>query len=158
MPVMTVNGVEYVVPGGIRLSEALGQEHAVAQPCAGLGRCGKCRVVARGALSALSPEEERLLTEEDRRADVRLACRTYILGDCTVLYQEQASMEIQLTGGKAAAAVAPAFPDWALRWTWERRRWPPGCMIPRGRYWRRQALPILRAAGVPMSFPGYRLP
>ncbi len=109
MPVMTVNGVEYVVPGGIRLSEALGQEHAVAQPCAGLGRCGKCRVVARGALSALSPEEERLLTEEDRRADVRLACRTYILGDCTVLYQEQASMEIQLTGGKAAAAVAPAF-------------------------------------------------
>lgn len=65
MPKLTVNGKEIEVPGGIRLSEALGHEHALAQPCAGLGRCGKCRVKVTGEVSLPCEQEKKLLSVQE---------------------------------------------------------------------------------------------
>lgn len=52
--------------------------------CGGLGRCGSCRVSARGALTAPSAEEQELLGGAGSAAGLRLACRTRVDGDAVV--------------------------------------------------------------------------
>lgn len=109
MPKLTVNGKEMEVPGGIRLSEALGHEHALAQPCAGLGRCGKCRVKVTGEVSLPCEQEKKLLSVQELAEGIRLACRTFVLGDCSVWLEEQGPMEIRLEGNRTVEAEHPAF-------------------------------------------------
>ena len=50
------------------------------RPCGGQGRCGKCRVLARGDLSPAAPEERKHLTAAELDAGVRLACMARISG------------------------------------------------------------------------------
>jgi uncharacterized 2Fe-2S/4Fe-4S cluster protein (DUF4445 family) len=54
------------------------------QPCAGRGTCHKCKVIAQGTLSPLDTKELEALTEAERAADYRLACRARVQGDVTV--------------------------------------------------------------------------
>jgi uncharacterized 2Fe-2S/4Fe-4S cluster protein (DUF4445 family) len=54
------------------------------QPCAGRGTCGKCKVLAEGALAGVDAIEERFLLPAERAANVRLACRARIAGDARV--------------------------------------------------------------------------
>ena len=54
------------------------------QPCAGRGSCLKCKVIAQGHLSPLDEKEEEGLTEAEKAADYRLACRARVLGEVTV--------------------------------------------------------------------------
>jgi uncharacterized 2Fe-2S/4Fe-4S cluster protein (DUF4445 family)/DNA-binding GntR family transcriptional regulator len=54
------------------------------QPCAGRGTCHKCKVIAQGDLSPLDEKELDALTEAERAAGYRLACRTRVMGDATV--------------------------------------------------------------------------
>ena len=49
-------------------------------PCGGRGRCGKCRVLARGGLSPAAPEERKHLTAAELDAGMRLACLARICG------------------------------------------------------------------------------
>ena len=63
MPTLFINGVPVSVPAGLRLSDALPSSHQIPLPCAGLGRCGKCRVIATGALSPVSEAEKAALTK-----------------------------------------------------------------------------------------------
>ena len=110
MPVLTVNGTEYSVPAGIRLSDALARANvSTSWPCGGLGRCGKCRVKARGALSEPDVQERQLLSAEELAAGVRLACRTYVLGDCKAEAAVSSGEEIATRGAGRVAAVRPAF-------------------------------------------------
>ena len=55
-------------------------------PCGGGHTCGKCRVKAAGALSAISAQEAALLGSA-READVRLACFARVEGTVTVTLQ-----------------------------------------------------------------------
>lgn len=57
---------------------------SINKPCAGTGRCGKCRIKAEGALSAPTNQEQALLGEEALAQGIRLACMTYATGDITV--------------------------------------------------------------------------
>ena len=57
-------------------------------PCGGTGTCGSCRVRATGALSAATRSEQELLGGAGVAAGKRLACRTRIEGDATVLMPE----------------------------------------------------------------------
>lgn len=50
--------------------------YAVLSPCGGKGTCGKCAVQAKGNLSSPS--------EAERKAGVRLACKTVLYGDAVV--------------------------------------------------------------------------
>lgn len=110
MPVLTVNGTSYEVPAGIRLSDALARTPVLtAWPCGGLGRCGKCRVTAFGALSEPDGQELALLSTEDRQAGVRLACRSFVLGDCRVEAAVSTGEAIRMDGENGASAVEPAF-------------------------------------------------
>ncbi len=56
----------------------------VISPCAGAGRCGKCKVYAKGALSPLSEAEIEHLTEAEIKNGVRLACHAYAVGDAEI--------------------------------------------------------------------------
>ena len=56
----------------------------VSAPCGGGGTCGKCRVIASGALSAPTAEERRFLPENEMARGVRLACKCLAMGDFTV--------------------------------------------------------------------------
>lgn len=96
MPTLFINGVPVSVPAGLRLSDALPSSHQIPLPCAGLGRCGKCRVIATGALSPVSEAEKAALTKEDLANHVRLACCTFLLGDASVTTEKAANAQILL--------------------------------------------------------------
>lgn len=53
-------------------------------PCGGLGTCGRCTVVAKGALDEPGADERVLLGEARLAENVRLACRARALGDVVV--------------------------------------------------------------------------
>jgi len=49
--------------------------------CGSVGKCGKCKIIVRSGAASLSPASEsemRLLSEQERRAGVRLACQAVI--------------------------------------------------------------------------------
>ena len=71
---VSVNGTHLEAQMGALLSSVILPHHALEMPCAGYGRCGKCRVVAHGALSALSDAEREHLSPQDISRGVRLAC------------------------------------------------------------------------------------
>ena len=92
---VTVNGVKVQAEAGDLLSEIIRGE----KPCGGHGRCGKCRVVAKGFLSAPSESELKLLTRGEIECGVRLACLTRALGDCEVETNDKISREQIITSG-----------------------------------------------------------
>ena len=53
-------------------------------PCAGRGICGKCRIIARGGLTAPTDAELGHLTPAQLAAGVRLACQARISGDVEI--------------------------------------------------------------------------
>lgn len=77
------------------------EEIAVESPCSGKGICGKCKVqIVSGKVSVISPEEEAGLSEEERKAKVRLACAVSLLGDTTIrLLQGEETGHRILAGG-----------------------------------------------------------
>lgn len=105
MVTITVNGTACRAGTGARLMDCLPAHAAPETPCGGAGRCGKCRVVARGVLSEPSPEELRALSAEELARGVRLACCARALGDCEVLTGTNAPAFIL---GESGALPAPA--------------------------------------------------
>ena len=83
MPLLSIDGQKYTVPTGSCLYSWT-QEAGWIFPCGGHGICGKCRVLVSGAVSSLTDTERRLLSEEDIRNGIRLACMTYVNGDCEI--------------------------------------------------------------------------
>ena len=77
---VTINGKQIAVDAPVLLSTLTGED----LPCGGHGSCGKCRVLARGNLSEISPTERRLLTPAELAQGIRLACLTYATGDCEI--------------------------------------------------------------------------
>ena len=77
---VTVNGRAVTARANTLLSDILVGE----KPCGGHGLCGKCKVMAKGSLSLPSQAEVDLLSANELDGGVRLACKTYALGDCEV--------------------------------------------------------------------------
>ena len=75
-------------------------------PCGGKGRCGKCRVKARGALSQPAAAERAALGEQALAEGVRLACQARALGEVEVEF-ERDSGEVLLRAREKAMAVDP---------------------------------------------------
>ncbi|MFW5996909.1 MAG: ASKHA domain-containing protein [Lentisphaeria bacterium] len=68
----------YVLPGTLLL-EAAGRAGIVLQtPCGGQGTCGKCKIrIVDGKLEP-SAADKRMLSEEQIKQGIRLACQTYV--------------------------------------------------------------------------------
>lgn len=106
-----VDGEKTYADVGTPLSEIVSGEH----PCGGHGKCGKCKVIARGDLSALTDAERALLSEEEIARGVRLACLTLALGDCSVFRMEQGSDARILTDATLPpVTLAPAFSKYGV--------------------------------------------
>ncbi|MBE6580690.1 MAG: DUF4445 domain-containing protein [Ruminococcaceae bacterium] len=100
------NGIRKRVPIGTRLADAF----FVDTPCAGHGTCGKCKVIATGDLSEMSAAERAHLTERECADGVRLACFTFIMGECTVQDLHATGKTEILTGGvRADLTLCPTF-------------------------------------------------
>ena len=90
-----LNGVRLETAVGSVLSEAIHAE----QPCGGHGKCGKCKVIAHGALSPLSETERSALTAEEIEDGVRLACCAKVFGACEVQSLRASAQSTILTKG-----------------------------------------------------------
>ncbi len=75
-----INGKEISARIGAPIGQYLGAEF----PCGGIGKCGKCRIIADGEVSPLTDTERALLTDSDIASGVRLACSAKISGSCRV--------------------------------------------------------------------------
>lgn len=95
-----INGNQTSVAKGLTLSEAVKGE----KPCGGHGKCGKCRVIAKGNISEPTAEEIQLLSKNEITRGVRLACLTLVLGDCEIETLSSSKDEQILTEG-----VLPKF-------------------------------------------------
>lgn len=95
-----VNGKQIQAECGEKLSAYL----HIDAPCGGKGKCGKCKVVAKGALSSISDAERGFLTEQEIAQGVRMACMAQVLGDVEVFTRSQESLQIA-TGGDGAVRV-----------------------------------------------------
>lgn len=73
--------LEIEVENGTKLIECIRKAGLyIEAPCNGKGKCGKCKVIARGKLSLKTKEEEKF-TEED---NIRLACICEVNGDAQI--------------------------------------------------------------------------
>ena len=108
---VTFNGKPLTTCSGLVLSEIIKGE----KPCGGHGKCGKCKVVAKGALSPVSDLEREHLAEDELLRGVRLACLTTALGDCEVSdFAGEEKAQIVTEGALADFEIAPSFPNYGV--------------------------------------------
>jgi uncharacterized 2Fe-2S/4Fe-4S cluster protein (DUF4445 family) len=103
----------YVLPGTCVLEAAAEAGTVLEQPCGGTGKCGKCRVVARGELGPPTASERELLSPDELLAGWRLGCQTEVTGAATIEVPATSRLagrpQILLHGeGPAEAALDPA--------------------------------------------------
>ena len=89
MPALTVNYSDQTRTLECAAGQLIGEVIAASgfpfeQPCAGRGTCGKCKVLAEGALTGFDEIERKFLLTAEREANVRLACRARIVGPAQV--------------------------------------------------------------------------
>lgn len=98
---------------GTLLSDALRlHQCALAMPCAGKGRCGKCRVLAQGSLSVPTEGEQEFLSDDERRTGVRLACLTRVEGDARVRLLSAQEGRVVSEGSRRSFAYSPTSKGW----------------------------------------------
>lgn len=108
---VTINGKPLLATSGMTLSEITNGE----KPCGGHGRCGKCKIIAKGKLSEPSEAELKLLSEDELARGVRLACLTYALGDCEVLtLSNEEKSQIVTDGELPEFELAPDFKNYGV--------------------------------------------
>lgn len=109
---ITVNGEKRTVIKGTKISEII----ALDMLCGGHGKCGKCKVKAKGALSALTDSEILHLSQSEISDNVRLACFTEVLGECSIesVFKPQSENKILTEGVIADFALKPAFSKYGI--------------------------------------------
>lgn len=111
MITVTVNGEKINAVAGDLISEIIRGE----KPCGGHGRCGKCRVIAKGDISAPNDREIDLLSDEEIECGVRLACLTYALGDCEIETEDNiASDQIITSDALGFFKIDPIFEQYGV--------------------------------------------
>lgn len=77
-------------------------------PCGGRGSCGKCRLTVRGAVLPPSDRERALLSPEELRRGVRLACLCVTAGgEVEIGIEEAGAASVQQTGTLPAFTLSP---------------------------------------------------
>ncbi len=103
---VVINGKPRSAAAGSSLSELVNGE----KPCGGHGKCGKCKVIARGALSEPTKAELHLLAAHELAAGIRLACLTYALGDCEITtVSPEKKAQIVTDGDLPETEIHPTF-------------------------------------------------
>lgn len=109
--IVTLNGKQIRSVLGITLSEITNGE----KPCGGHGRCGKCKVIAKGELSAPTNDELNHLTTDELAKGVRLACMTQALGDCEITTMSHKEKSQIITNGELPEIkIKPTFTKYGI--------------------------------------------
>ena len=107
---------ERVIPceAGQTIAEALELGgFAQIQPCGGRGVCGKCKVLASGALEPPDKAETTTLGDAAKQG-ARLACRAKICGDCSITLQNQGSIRISSGMASQTGKGQPLYTRWGV--------------------------------------------
>lgn len=104
-----VNGIPRTVPEGTVLSAFIKTD----MPCGGHGKCGKCKVKARGRVSEITQKERDVLTQKELQQGVRLACYTRVLGLCEITTFEASDTHV-LSDTRGSTAAHPAFTRYGI--------------------------------------------
>ena len=106
-----LNGKQIRSASGITLSEITNGE----KPCGGHGKCGKCKVIAKGQLSAPTDDELNHITDDEFASGVRLACMTYALGDCEIITNSNGEhVQIITDGELPEIEIKPTFKKYGV--------------------------------------------
>ncbi len=108
------NKKEYEAQEGENAGAFLRERGLAGFVCGGHGKCGKCRVICRGALSAPTDREKAVLTKDELLSGVRLACQTYISGDCEFISEDQGKAEIKADGNMPDIELLPIFDNYGV--------------------------------------------
>lgn len=107
----TINGKRELAVCGITISELINGE----KPCGGHGKCGKCKVIARGELSEVTDAEKKHLTANELASGIRLACLTYVLGECSIeTISEREQTQIVSKGELPEFELHPTFSQYGV--------------------------------------------
>ena len=109
MITIILNGKKYEAEPGVCLGAFASENDNVPMVCGGHGKCGKCRGVVTGDVSGVTERERGILTAEELDRGVRLLCRTYAYGDCTVTTGAVSGGQIRVDGELPPHEHAPAF-------------------------------------------------
>ena len=77
---VNIDGKIHSATKGSKLKDLLN----ISMPCGGHGRCGNCKVYAKGFLSEPSIPERNHLSQDELKSGIRLACMTSVEGDCQI--------------------------------------------------------------------------
>ena len=91
-----INGIQQNIPIGTYLSDILQQQNDFPMPCAGHGRCGKCKVWVEGTISEPNEKEQNYLTKQELENGIRLACQTKVLGSCNISSIKKDTIDVLL--------------------------------------------------------------
>lgn len=76
-------------------------------PCNGNGTCGKCKILVSGSVSPLTPAEQKMLSAEEQSANMRLACRTFAIGDALIQLDLANEFGVQSEGIADEYSISP---------------------------------------------------
>lgn len=114
MPKIIINNKECYANIGSRISDLEEFKAISSLPCGGIGKCGKCKVKAEGKLSELDSTERSVLSAIEISENSRLACRTFILGDCKIVCQNEGEQIINLDSGEFAGYHNASFERYGI--------------------------------------------
>ena len=117
MITVTIGNKKIGCEPGTELGEIVrGRGAGVGFVCGGHGKCGKCRIVVRGSVSAVTDAEKKFLTDGEIAAGVRLACRTRATGDCEIVLPDagDTSLTVRIDGECEGFAPEPCFEKYGI--------------------------------------------
>ncbi|HEX68481.1 MAG TPA: 2Fe-2S iron-sulfur cluster binding domain-containing protein, partial [bacterium] len=80
--ILLPEGKEILALPGRKVKEILEEEKkSISFPCGGRGICGKCKIRIKGEFSPLTEEEREILSPEERKGGIRLACQVKVKGE-----------------------------------------------------------------------------
>ncbi len=114
MPKIIFNNKECFAKVGSRISDLDEFKSIASLPCAGSGKCGKCKIKAIGLLSPIDEREKALLSKLEISENYRLACRTYVLGDCEIICECEGEQIINLETRKLSTYKNASFKKYGI--------------------------------------------
>ncbi len=111
MITVKVNGIIKTAGLGDTLSEIANGE----KPCGGHGKCGKCKVIAKGKVSKPTATELELLSAEEIANNVRIGCLARAVGDCEIETAVGAEdIRIMTDGALPSITLRPSFAKYGV--------------------------------------------
>ncbi|WMJ22582.1 ASKHA domain-containing protein [Paludicola sp. MB14-C6] len=103
---------EIITDGNKSILKLLQENHIyIDAPCNANGKCGKCKVQVNGQVTPITAEEQKLLSLQEQMNDIRLACLTKPIGDCSITILNQQNYTVQESGMKSDFVISPRAKD-----------------------------------------------